>query len=286
MTLKDVDSQAKTLKNRRKKMFEENKEPVTDVTENVEETTEQTEGVEEVVETPKTYTEDELNARVDELLAKKIARKEAKIRKEYEEKYSSYKEAETVLNAGLGTSNITEATENLREFYTKKGINIPKYEPTYNNYDMEAGAEKEANSIIKLGYDEVVEEVDRLANKGELSPRDKLIFNKLANYRKAEKNRKELAKIGVKDDVISSSEFKEFAKDFKEDVPITKIYERFEKTQPKPKVETIGSMKNATSKDSGVKDFYTRDEALKFTKKDFDKNPALFKAVENSMLKW
>ena len=34
------------------------------------------------VETPKTYTEDELNARVDELLAKKIARKEAKIRKE------------------------------------------------------------------------------------------------------------------------------------------------------------------------------------------------------------
>lgn len=275
-------------------MFEENKEPVTDVTENVEQTTEEIVNTESDVvdnstssdETVKTYTEEELNARVDELLAKKIARKEAKIRKEYEEKYSSYKEAESVLNAGLGTSNITEATENLREFYTKKGINIPKYEPTYNNYDMEAGAEKEANSIIELGYDEVVEEVDRLANKGELSPRDKLIFNKLANYRKAETNRKELAKIGVKDDVISSSEFKEFAKDFKADVPITKIYERFEKTQPKPKVETIGSMKNATSKDSGVKDFYTRDEALKFTKKDFDKNPALFKAVENSMLKW
>ena len=56
--------------------------------------------------------------------------------------------------------------------------------------------------------------------------------------------------------------------------------------QPKKEVRTAGSMKNATQTDSGVKDFYTRDEALQFTKKDFDKNPALFKAVEKSMLKW
>lgn len=273
-------------------MFEENKEPVTNVTENVEEqTTEEiVEGgtTEEVVEAPKTYTEEELNARVDELLARKIARKEAKIRKEYEEKYSPYKEAESVLNAGLGTSNITEATNNLREFYTNKGINIPTYQPSYNEYDMEAGAEKEANAIIESGFDEVVEEVDRLADKGvdNMTPREKLIFNQLANYRKAESNRIELAKIGVKDDVLNSEDFKDFAKDFKSDVPITKIYEKYEKLQPKPKVETMGSMKNTTSTDSGIKDFYTRDEALKFTKKDFDKNPALFKAVENSMSKW
>jgi hypothetical protein len=48
----------------------------------------------------------------------------------------------------------------------------------------------------------------------------------------------------------------------------------------------MGSMKNTTVKDTGVKDFYTRDEALQFTKQDFDKNPALFKAVEQSMYKW
>jgi hypothetical protein len=47
----------------------------------------------------------------------------------------------------------------------------------------------------------------------------------------------------------------------------------------------MGSMKNTTKEDT-VKEFYTRDEALKFTKEDFDKNPALFKAVENSMYKW
>ena len=60
----------------------------------------------------------------------------------------------------------------------------------------------------------------------------------------------------------------------------------YSKFKPKPEVETIGSMKNTASTDTGVKDFYTRDEALKFTRKDFDKNPELFKAVERSMLKW
>ena len=48
----------------------------------------------------------------------------------------------------------------------------------------------------------------------------------------------------------------------------------------------MGSMKNSTGEEGTVKDFYTRDEALQFTKKDLDKNPALYKAIEASMLKW
>lgn len=269
-------------------MFEENKEPVTDVTENVEEqTTEEIvegEGTTEVVETPKTYTD----AEVDEIIKNRLGRQERSLTKKFEKQLSAYKEAESVLNAGLGTSSITEATENLREFYTNKGVQIPKYETSYNENDMKVLANAEANSIIELGFDEVVEEVDRLAELGvdNMTPREKLVFTQLANYRKAEGDRKELAKIGVKDEVLNSEDFKEFAKDFKSDVPITRIYEKYAKLQPKPKVETIGSMKNATSDDSGVKDFYTREEALRFTKKDFDKNPALFKAVEQSMSKW
>jgi hypothetical protein len=48
----------------------------------------------------------------------------------------------------------------------------------------------------------------------------------------------------------------------------------------------MGSMKNKTSEENTVKEFYSRDEALKFTKKDYDKNPALFAAVKRSMPKW
>ncbi len=266
-------------------MFEENN-LVTDVTENVEEqTTEEiVSGGTENVETPKTYTD----AEVDEIVKRRLGRQERSLKRDFEKQLSAYKEAETVLNAGLGTSNIEEATNNLKDFYTKKGVEFPKYEPTYNENDMKVLANAEANSIIELGFEEVVEEVDRLAELGvaNMTPREKLVFTKLAEYRKAEGDRKELAKIGVKDEVLNSNEFKEFAKDFKTDVPITKIYEKYAKTQPKPMVETMGSMKNATSSDSGVKDFYTRDEALKFTKKDFDNNPALYKAVEQSMSKW
>ena len=270
-------------------MFEENKDLVTDVTENVEEQTTE-EIVDGTTEPVKTYTEDEMNARVDELLAKKLGTKlsnqERKLRKEFERELNAYKEAESVLNAGLGTSNIKEATNNLREFYTNKGVEIPKYEPSSNDFDMRAGAEKEAQSIIDSGFDEVVEEVDRLANLDELSARERLIFDNLANYRKAEEGRKELAKIGVKEEALKDNDFIEFAKDLNPNMSIKDKYEKYLKYRPKPEVETMGSMKNATSKDTGVKDFYTRDEAMQFTKKDFDKNPALLKAVENSMTKW
>ena len=85
---------------------------------------------------------------------------------------------------------------------------------------------------------------------------------------------------------LEDKEFIEFAEKLNPNMSTKEKYEMYTQYKPKPKVETMGSMKNTTSNDTGVKDFYTRDEALKFTKKDFDKNPALFKAVENSMLKW
>lgn len=238
---------------------------------------------------PKTYTEEEFNQRMDELLAKKLARKEAKIRKEYEEKYSPYKEAESVLNAGLGTSNIKDATDNLREFYKKKGVNIPSYQqPSYSDDDMKVLANVEAQKIIDLGYDEVVEEVDRLADKGldKMTAREKLVFSRLAEHRKAEQDKKELAKIGVSEAALQDKDFLEFAADLNPNLSMKDKYQKYLKYRPKKEVETIGSMRNPADSGKGVKDFYTREEALKFTTKDFDKNPALFKAVENSMRRW
>ena len=48
----------------------------------------------------------------------------------------------------------------------------------------------------------------------------------------------------------------------------------------------MGSMKQIGQPDNGVKDFYSFEEASKFTKADFDKNPSLYKAVCDSMVKW
>lgn len=206
-------------------------------------------------------------------------------KREYENKYSRL---ETVLNAGLGTSNMEEATNKLEGFYREKGIDIPE-QPQFSVEDIEALGEKDAKQFISnYDYEEVVEEVDRLANIGtnNMSPRELALFKNLAEYRQSEGRKRELTSIGVKEDLINSEEFKTFASQFNESTPIKNVYDLYTKTQPKPKVEPIGSMKTTPIKDTGVKEFYTREEALKFTKKDFDNNPELFKAVENSMYKW
>lgn len=239
----------------------------------------------EQIETPvKTYTEEEFNQKLDEVLGKKIARKEAKIRKEYERKYGAL---ENVLKAGTGKDDVEEVTDTFRKFYEGKGIQIPK-EPTYSDRDVEVLARAEASDIIKAGLEDVVEEVDRLADIGlsNMTAREKAVFKELAEYRKKAEQGKELAKIGVTEDVYTSNDFKEFANKFSSNTSITEIYEIYSKMQPKKEVRTMGSMRTNTPKDTGVKEFYTVDEARAFTKKDFDNNPELFKAVERSMLKW
>ena len=251
--------------------------------ENVEATTEETQ-VEQIAEPEKVYTEADFNKKLDEVLGKKIARREAKIRKEYDRKYG---ELESVLKAGTGKEDVAEMTDTFKKFYESKGIQFPK-EPNYSSRDIEVLAKAEANDIINSGLDDVIEEVDRLADIGlhNMTDREKAIFKELAEYRKSAEQGKELSKLGVTEDVYTSKEFKDFASKFSATTSIKEIYEIYNKMQPRKEIRTAGSMKNATQTDTGVKDFYTRDEALQFTKKDFDKNPALFKAVEQSMLRW
>lgn len=260
----------------------ENENLVTEqVAENVEITTE---------ETPKTYTEAEFNDRVNEkvkeVMGSKLARKEAKIRKEYERKYG---DLENVLKAGTGKESVEEMTDTFADFYEKKGIKINRNKPQeYAPKDLEILARAEAEDIIGLGFDEVVEEVDRLADIGadNMTAREKAVFKVLAEHRQNTERHNELSKIGVTDEVYNSKEFQDFASKFNANTPIKDIYDIYHKTQPKKEIKPMGSMTNKASDDGTVKDFYTRDEALQFTKADFDKNPALFKAVEASMLKW
>jgi hypothetical protein len=252
--------------------MENNENFVTEeVTENVEQTTEQT---------PKTYTQEEVN----EMMGKRLARKEAKIRKEYERKYGNLEE---VLKAGTGKESVEELTDTFTDFYEKKGIQIRR-EPKYSDRDTEVLARAEAKDIIEAGFEEVVEEVDRLTRVGlaNMTPREKAVFKVLAEHRQNAERANELGKLGVTEDVYGSAEFKEFASKFNSNTSISDIYDIYSKTKPKKEFKTTGSMKNNTSDDSTVKDFYTRDEALKFTRKDLDKNPALYKAIEASMAKW
>ena len=259
----------------------------------VEEMTEKTEEptVEEVVENEPEIVQEEpekkyTDADVDEIVARKIARERNKLNREYEERFAPYREAEQVLNAGLETSNITEATAKMREFYKERGLNIPEYQtPSYTEDDLKALASYDAQRVIEMGFEEVVEETDRLAAKGvqNMTPREKLVFQNLAEHRGAEERRQEFLKMGAKEDVIQSKEFRDFAKQFTKDTPVVNIYKLYEKTLDKPPVEQIGSMVNTNPGEE--KTFYTPEEVDKLTSKDLD-NPKIFQRVRESMKKW
>lgn len=257
----------------------ENNENFVKQTENVVVTTE---------ETPKTFTQADVDRMVkeklDEVLPGKIARREAKIRKEYDRKYGDLEE---VLKAGTGKNSVEEMTDTFRGFYRGKGINIPE-KPKYSDSDIAVLAKAEADEIIRSGYEEVVEEVDRLSELGvaNMTAREKAVFKTLAEHRQSMERGHALSKLGVTEDVYNGKEFQDFAAKFSSTTPITDIYDIYQKTQPKKQIKTMGSMKTTSSEDNGVKDFYTVEEARKFTKADFDKNPALFAAVERSMQKW
>lgn len=268
-----------SLKNRKDIYMDNIKDLVTEeVTENVDETTTE-EIVEQVEEPVKMYTQDEYNEGVQ----KRLARQEAKIRKEYEKKYGAL---ENVLRAGTGKEDVGEMTETFRNFYESKGIEIPR-EPEYSNNDIKVLAKAEADELIKMGFDEVLEEADRLNELGveNMTAREKALFVQLTDHIKNTETSRELDKLGVSSDLYNSKEFQDFASKFGSNTSIKEIYEIYNKTQPKKEIKPMGSIKNTTV-DTGVKDFYSRDEALKFTTEDFDKNPALYEAVKKSMLKW
>ena len=244
------------------------------VAENVEQTTEET------VVPAKMFTQDEMN----EIVGKAKARERAKIEKQYKRKYGDLEE---VLKAGTGKEDVEEVTDTFRQFYEKKGIHVPK-RPTYSAADIEVLARAEADEIIRAGYDEVVEETERLSEIGyeHMTAREKAVFKTLAEHRQAAERGHALAKMGVSEDVYNSPAFLEFASKFSDSTPITDVYDIYTRTTPKKEYKTMGSMKNNAAADSGVKEFYTVEEARKFTKADFDKNPALFAAVERSAQEW
>ena len=249
------------------------------VAENVEITTE---------ETPKTFSQEDVDRMVkeklDEVLPGKIARREAKIRKEYENRYG---QLEDVLKAGTGKKSVEELTDGFKKYYESKGVKITE-RSQHSDRDVEVLARADADEIIRAGYDEVVAEIEQLARKGtaDMTPREKALYKQLSEHRQNTERGRELSKIGVTEDVYNSPEFKAFAGKFASNTPITEVYDIYAKTKPKKEIKLAGSMKSSTAKETGVKDFYSYEEAVKFTKQDFDKNPELYRKVQESMTKW
>ena len=92
----------------------------------------------ESVETPETTTKSlkELLKESPELQEEFNNMTKNRLERQKRDMESKYSRLETVLNAGLGTSNMEEATTKLEGFYRQKGIDIPQirlYEGTWDS---------------------------------------------------------------------------------------------------------------------------------------------------------
>ena len=199
----------------------------------------------------KMFTQEQVNKIVQE-----------RVRRAKSDEESQLRELQNVLNAGLGTKSVKESTEKLKQFYKEQGVNIPEL-PQYDEQDVETLAKVDASRIIDCGYDEIVNVVDQLATKGveKMTTREKYLFKNLAEERKNQEAIKELKSIGVGDEILNDSNFKNFANKFDSSKTTTKeIYEMYKKMLPPKEVpKPIGSMKNSDSSADVVKDFYTKE---------------------------
>lgn len=132
------------------------------------------------------------------------------------------------------------------------------------------------------------EEAERLANipREQRTVREQEKLHVLGVELTRRNNIKELKTKGYDTEILDTKEFKEFSKQFNDKTNISKIYEMYQKVNgltPK-KPSSPGSARNSTSQE--VKEYYTPDEASRFTEEDLEKNPKLMEAIEKSMLQW
>ena len=251
-------------------------------------------GASEVVnnETKKTYSEEEVEAMraslkeeyeksFDDKFNKRWGREMSKRAKESADKDELIK----LLQEQTGTKDLESL---LKTSYEQYGVERPK---TANTEDEVKLGKLDAQEILGLDIEEIQEEAERLAGM-KRNAREEATFLEIGKYltdnKKKETRKKELEDLGIADkNLLEDEKFKTYMSKFRDETPLKEIYENYKLTQPKKdKPFNEGSVKDSGTVQNEVKDFYTYEESLKFTRKDFDKNPRLYQAVKNSMPKW
>lgn len=235
---------------------------------------------EEEVETPapKTFTQEEL----DSIVENRLKRERKRLDKEYNSKLSKYEELAYLTREGLKAENDEDALEKTRNFYGKQGI---KYTPGRSAREEEILASAEAQDILDNcdSTDDIEKEIKKILSKGtNATDRETLIVQKLTDELTLKVRVSELEKIGVKEEVYNSTEFKKFEKQFTKETPIADIYELYRsKTTPKKEVYNPGSMKTTAGKEK--KKFISEAEYDKMSSKEIEANMDL---IRQSMLEW
>ena len=103
-----------------------------------------------------------------------------------------------------------------------------------------------------------------------LNSREKVIFLTLSDKINEERDRKELLKLGAKEELLNDAEFVKFRKQFINNVPIETIYSLYKGKETKPTIDNPGSMRNDKVKQS--KTIFTDEDIAKMSDEELDAN--------------
>lgn len=259
----------------------------TNETENVEtETTEeiQEEGI-EITDTPEVETEEkeEVKKTLKQLLSEDAEYQEQfnsmmksrleRVERKHQREMAGYKDVDNVLRKTLNISEEADVSQELRNYYSNEGIELPeRYTQGLSSREIEALAQIDVSEFEEDGHEAMVTEANRLATIGykNLNEREKIVFNSLAEKLTKEKEEQELLKIGAKKELLSDKAFKEFRGKFAMDTPIEFVYDLYNKSQPKPKYESAGSMKNIATENK--KTIFSDEDIAKMTDEELEAN--------------
>lgn len=242
----------------------------------------------------KTYTQEEVNElrnqmskeyqeQFDEKFNKRWGREMAKL----DRNNAKANELIDLLKTQTGKSNIDELLDLSYEQY--------EVERPVSSKDEEILGRNDAKELLDSEDLEYIEsELNRLASIKNRNPRQQATFMELGGYltkkQKETKRKSEIQESGIDESILNDEGFKSFASKFRDDVSIKDIYETYSKVNGDSKKEppfSAGSLRDTKQENkSELKDFYTPEEARKFTRKDFKKNPELLKRIEESTKYW
>lgn len=249
-----------------------------ELTDTSEETATQAEEVKTLRELLKEHPEyqEELN---EKIIKPRLDRKQ----REHEREMSKLKRTKDLLNISFDSDDMDYINESMESYLKEQGYDIPGYETSLSEEEYEILGNAEANKIIELGEDAMIDELNRLKEfkYEELSSKEKYVYKRL--YEKLDENKSvdELQKEGIDPSILKDSQFNEFRKKFSKDAKLLEIVEMYSKvSDDSPKPAKIGSLKSNT--EQPLKEFYTDKEINSMSLEDLDK-PGVWEAVRKSM---
>lgn len=233
-------------------------------------------------ENTKTYSQEEVDEMVKNIHAqnqkawdKRWGREKSKM----EEGFSKYKEASELIMKQTGATSIDDL---LNKAYQQYGVERPV--TARNAKDEERLGKLDAQDVLELDYEEIVEEANLLASISERTPREEAKFMELGKYltekQKQDKLSKEIKENGFDEGVINSDDFKSFASKFNDNTSLKDIMDIYSSTkQPKTKPFSAGSAKGTGVKEDS--EFFTEEEFRNLTAEDL-KNPNIYRKAMQS----